>query len=551
MSAARQHYLELTLEQFPRLLAQIDRNPFAKSYGSAHRAYWHHRTADFSSASQQMACHILALLWATPGTLYSQDPSLLNWALATFRFTLRLQHRDGSFDEWYPNERGGAGPTAYVLYALVEAFKILRDQLTPKERSLSLNALRRAARHLAVFDERDPLANHQALACLAVKNVATLEPSEELEAWYETLFTKFMKSCDVEGWSTEYDGADPGYQTATLSFLARLHRLNRDPRIEAVIEPMLEFIACFFYPDGGFAGTIGSRNTANVFVFGFEYWAQYFPMAHTLARECHARLARKQLIHPGDQEDHYLPYRLQEFLEASLLTSMSLSELDLLPYQRPADFEVYLASAGILVSKQHSSYAVLNLRKGGVCKVFDLEHGRLLLNDGGWAVREARGRTTTNAWLDPQIQISRSSQTIHLRGRAAVVKNPIFTPKTFLLFRGLLLLIAWHPRLAWWSKAVIRRALMVGKRRSHLQFERILHCDWPNQHFTITDKLHSRRALKGVFYRGDLAFRVVPQSRYFSPSDLQTPVQAQNLDLSKDFVRSVHWEGNTCVELAE
>ena len=50
----------------------------------------------------------------------------------------KIQHKEGSFDEFYPYERGWVGPTAFTTFTSIEAYKLLEDEIQSllKERIL-------------------------------------------------------------------------------------------------------------------------------------------------------------------------------------------------------------------------------------------------------------------------------------------------------------------------------------------------------------------------------------------------------------------------------
>src|SRR3989344_966547 len=96
-------FLEEVLDQVPRLLGQLNRNPSSRSYGSFDRAYWHYRTNDISSCRYQEAVYTLALLYCSKfeGNKYYKDTQVLKWIQSALTFTTSIQHKNGSFDEWY------------------------------------------------------------------------------------------------------------------------------------------------------------------------------------------------------------------------------------------------------------------------------------------------------------------------------------------------------------------------------------------------------------------------------------------------------------------
>lgn len=104
----RRAYSDRALAQVPRLLSLQDRNEFSRTYGCFNREYWLCRTLDFPSSIAQFGVHSLALAYTQPfpDNPYYKQPKILLWALAAIDYWIRIQRPDGSFDEFYPNERG-------------------------------------------------------------------------------------------------------------------------------------------------------------------------------------------------------------------------------------------------------------------------------------------------------------------------------------------------------------------------------------------------------------------------------------------------------------
>ncbi len=89
--------------------------------------------------------------------------------------------------------------------------------------------------------------------------------------------------CHEEGWCLEYDGADLGYLSATVSFLAKLRKLYTDERIERVCARAIDFCSHFVFPDGHYGGSLGSRQTLHFYPHGFELFAPENPTAAAVA----------------------------------------------------------------------------------------------------------------------------------------------------------------------------------------------------------------------------------------------------------------------------
>jgi hypothetical protein len=521
MSGARpETYIDLALAEVPRILSLQDRNPFSPAYGCFHRSYWLHRTSDFPSAIAQQGVHVLALVWAheLKDNPYYRDRKILEWCLAGIRYWIRIQKDDGSFDEWYPNERGWAGPTGHLLHAMVDSYFLLGKEFPADLLPEFRKTVEKAARFLIRYDEKHVLANHHAIALLPIYDAYLLLKDESILAGFHRRYEEFLTLCDPEGWCLEYDGPDIGYLSGTVSFLTRIYRHWPDARMKAVIERAIEFSSYFLYPDGFFGGSIGSRETAHFYHYGYEFWARRDPSAAAMAEQGLAFLAEGGLIGPGVQEDHYVLYRVPEFIEAYLEWAPRES-LEPLPFARP-DFEAYYPTAGIFVQKKTNRYLVVNLRRGGVVKIFDCGSARLLHADNGWIAELADGQVVTSQWNGPY-GISRVGNELRVDGHAQYVVTRLFTPLKMALFRLFMIVAGNNAKAAYHIKSVIRRLLMVGNRPAPLSFERTVSLAEEGV-VRIRDRISALNGAKVSRLQrgGDFKVRFVPQSRYFQLCDL-------------------------------
>lgn len=542
MTSARSVYAEFGLRALPRLLTLADRNPLSPTYGCFHRDYWLYKTSDFPDAVRQFSVHALALAYAHPLTdpstgvsnPYYRNLQIRDWAIASLKFWASIQHADGSFDEFYPFERGWVGPTAFTTYAAAEAFRLLRGEVPPEVAQRVTHALRRASRCISEGErEEDRLANHHAMAVLAVATAADVLQDCRLEALVPKLWTGFLRTHhQAEGWSREYDGPDPGYLSATVSFLAKVYKLYREKPpadcplpladLRSVLRTSVDFCSYFVFPDGSTAGILGSRNTVHFYPHGFEFLSSEFPLAASIAERMMRSLAEGNLVPPDIMSDRYVHYRVPEFLLAAIDTGKRPPLLPQLPYERPP-FSTFFPAAGVAVSAQGPSYTVANLAKGGAVKSYRRDTERLCLNDSGWVGELVDGRVVTSQWMDPAHEISAGERTWRVGGQLHLVPSAkLFRITTHLIFRLALLLLGWHPRAAHWLKGRIRKSLILGRRPVPCRFERTI--EFREDHLTITDRLAnpSRLQFRRLLLGGEVPVRYVPQSRFFQPSELQS-----------------------------
>ena len=378
MNACRDVYARKALSQIPRLLGNQDRNSFSPTYGCFHRDYWLDKTSDFPDAVRQFAVHALALVYCYdfPGNIYRGQSKVRDWAIAALDFWARIQHSDGSFDEFYPYERGWVGPSAFTTFTCIEAYALLRKEMQPESAERVERAIRRAAAFIAAGEsEEDHLANHHAMACLAVWKAYRLFGDATLRQGYHRLWQGFLRYHNTEeGWSREYDGVDPGYLSATVSFLGKIYQDSRDPALLEVLRQSVEFCSYFVYPNGFYAGSIGSRNTLHFYPHGFEVLAGELPLAAAVAEKMLVALSEDKLVPPEIISDRYVAYRVPEFLQAYLDYRERPTSLPPLPYEREP-FSRYHSAARIFVANRPRQYIVANLAKGGVVKVFDRQTG--------------------------------------------------------------------------------------------------------------------------------------------------------------------------------
>ena len=524
MESLRDVYAAKALGQIPRLLGNLDRNPLSPTYGCFHRDYWLDKTSDFPDAVRQFGVHSLALVYKFdfPGSAYKGKAKIRDWAIAGMEFWTRIQHPNGSFDEFYPYERGWAGPTAFTTYVMVDSFQLLKDEISLAQAEKIKQAIRRAAYFISSGEaEEDHLANHHAIACLAVWKAYRLLKEPGLKTGFEKLWKGFLGYQTSEGWSQEYDGVDPGYLSATVSFLSKLYKENPLPEILQVLKSSIEFCSYFVYPNGFYAGSLGSRNTLHFYPHGFELLGRDFPLAARVAEEMLISLAKGKLVPPEIISDRYVFYRVPEFLQAYLDYSPRPAEMPLLPYEK-TPFSKFFAESKIWIRKTERIYSIANLAKGGVVKAFNCETGELILNDCGILGRLSGQKVVTSQWIDPGYESKTTEEGWEVSGSLNVATGQqLFTPLKGILFRTLLLLIGWHPSLAHFLKGQIRKRMILGRRPVAATFKRTFKVE--PEALTVTSRVNvnGRIHFEKLSFGDEFSVRYVPQSRYFQQQELE------------------------------
>jgi ubiquinone/menaquinone biosynthesis C-methylase UbiE len=520
-------YAKKAISQIPRILSLEDRNEFSPTYGCFNREFWLNKTLDFPSAIAQFATHSLALVYSFkfPQNIFYKKPKILKWTLAGVDFWTKIQKNDGSFDEFYPNERGWAGPTGFLLYAMVETYNLLKEHFPAELKSRFFKTVYKAARFLMLHDESGVLANHHAIALLAIWKAYLLLKDDDILKGFYVRQEDFFKYCYEEGWSLEYDGPDLGYLSASISFLGKLYKVYKSKKIFQLLQKKIEFSSYFVYPDGFYAGSIGSRHTLHFYAHGYEIMGKEIPLAFSIADKMLQALKQGKLVPPEIQEDRYFIYRTAEFLEAYLDFQPRPKDLPKLPYERQP-FQIYFKKANILVNQSKNHYLVVNLAKGGVIKLFSLNPKKLILNDCGLIVMLEDGRVATTQWIEGY-KVTHN-QEFQVKGRFHFIRYPLFTPLKMIGFRLAMLGLGWHTRLAYELKGLIRRVLMLKQKKAPIGFKRKIKIN--KDIISIQDELEllSNINLTKMSIGDEFSVRYVPQSRYFQSMELE--VQGVSLD---------------------
>ena len=166
-----------------------------------------------------------------------------------------------------------------------------------------------------------------------------------------------------EGWFYEYSGADFGYQTLTLDYLAELDFIHQDPVLCDYLKRATCFLSYGAFPNGSFGGAFGSRNTRFLYPAGLESLALKFPEAIPLARFCRKAHKKHSVVSLSCLDEPNLITMFNSFCRAALIYA-PLTNAGKLPFQ-DKQFLNHLPEAGLTISKSKNNYMVINWKKGG------------------------------------------------------------------------------------------------------------------------------------------------------------------------------------------
>lgn len=458
----RDWYAYEALRMLPRIILMIDKNRFSDTYGCFDREYWHYRTVDFPCGMNQEFCLPLAMAYSTPfpHNPYYHNERLKELVIASIRFAEKASHPDGSCDDYFPFEKA-LGALVFSTYAMTESY--IELELDDPE---MLDFFRLRGQWLIDHNETGQLANHQAFAALALYNVYLLTGEQKFLTASDKFRDITLSWQHDEGWFQEYEGADPGYHSCSIAFLAKLWQKSNDPSLVEPVKRAVEFAAYFMHPDGSYAGEYGSRNTYHFYPHGFEVWAQFTPTATRIAETYLQRSLPERRRYFNDDNRmcaHYVYDWMQSWRDYHEQREGTLDE-----HREP--FERWFDDAQIFVKKADDYYAVFSPFKGGVLKVFD--EGGPRYSDTGLLLKATNGDVLVSHLVDEEheIDVDLDNSTFTVRGPLSKRRYPLPSPVKQMAFRGMNLSVGRLGPNA--VRAILQKVLITGKPRTDVRFER-------------------------------------------------------------------------------
>jgi len=451
---------------------------------------------------------------------FYQKEQLIDWIASGLDYAAGIQGPDGSWDEFYPNEKG-FGATALVVWGGLSVLALLGDTLPPKVRTRAMESMAKGALCIGQHQKKVGfLANHYAFALAALHRARQLLDETGFRPYYEDKLSILDSLYHQEGWHTEYDGLDVGYQSTTVSFLGKIYRDTKDPKLLERVEPVCEFLTHFFYPNGHFAGAMGCRQTLHAYLHGLEVFSAEIPAAAALADRIERSLAAGLIVHPETQSDRYVHYRVEDFLLTALDFNEDKDASARLPLEQEGNLDADFPEAGVSVRKRQSYYMVTNFARGGVTKIFALPSGRLLWNDAGVLVRTEQGKLLSSQWIGEDRQVVQGNK-ISYAGQLYEISEKSFNPGKFMLMRAFVSTLARSPAISNEFKGLVRKILMLQTTESKIAQRRLYEI---GDH-KISLEIELQLKMPGVtpqkvVFGGEWFTRYVPQSRFFQYQEL-------------------------------
>lgn len=406
------------------VLALENRNRASLLYGCFDRSFWKYRlVTDFPSATYQAPVWGLSRVYAEEiSGPYFRNPHLLEWIRAGLLYGASIQNRDGSFSEWFAQERSFCA-TAFTAGAVAESCLILREELDKDAISKLTASLRKSAVWLTRSQEGGLASNQLAAASWALLTVSLLLSDSKIKLAAETKMEILLKRQNFEGWFPEYGGADTAYSFLMLSLLTRYYQLAPTEKLKAAIGSLAEFLQCFVHPDGSSGGEYTSRGASGIFWDGVFEAASISSSAASLKEQLLSRNPGWTAQGPHWDDKYRAFFGFNSMIRALLASGREAQSHDLpVSYSSGVKFKDFHQAGLVLLSTE--SYQVwLGAKRGGTLRVYSGD--KLFYQDAGYLLNCEGERFVSHAFQP------KASYTIHGKLRPQLnleieVQTPFF-----------------------------------------------------------------------------------------------------------------------------
>jgi hypothetical protein len=524
------------------LLSEQNRDPYTPTYGCFDRRFWGWKLVDFPEATFQRNVYPLAKWMQQPDRSEQEIQVLTTAVRAGLEYAFNIQHKDGSFDQAFPNEHS-YGATAFLLHPLLEAYQAIHDRCTADQKQAFENGLRKAADFLCRYsEEHGHIANHLAGSVLSLLVSAYYFSESHYEEKASELLSSILANQSGEGWFLEYEGADPGYQTLCLYYLAQVYTLRPVPELHAALEKSINFLAWFVHPDGTFGGEYGSRRTSVFYPGGLALLSNEFPLASSITSAMLEAVSEARTVTLNDIDIGNFAPLLSSYI---LLLDQERISHQLAPDLpcKNGDVSQDFPEAGLYIRGNKNYYAILGVNNGGVFKVFNPQDRTETWDDGGYVGRLANGDYITT-------QITWYGRKVNLSGDEIQLISPFYkmlrsspTPLQFIMLRILNLSIMSNIWVGNLVKKFLVDLLISGKKTFPLELTRSIR--FKSDRIVLTDvvKATGKIRLQWLMFGRPFVGIHMASARYFQKFD-DASSRLQKVD-----VDAINSGSEVCIQL--
>lgn len=456
-----------------RALSLVDESPRSSTYGCADRTYWYYRTlTNFPGATWQQLMLAFACLYRAGHSAnpYFEEPRIASLAAGLLTFWCRTQHRDGSFDEWYRNERSYC-PTAITSAGAALTIHLLGDALPTSARSAGLRSLERAGRWLEKRYNTEVM-NQNLAAAAALQALAFFMPDSRWSAAAGAKLDHVRRCQTSEGWFPEYAGMDLGYSSLALDLLAVCSVFGGGTVVAEMAKRLSAFLLSAHGAGASVAGRLGSRGTGHAFPFGAMFFGPADASAARLAERSLAGIASRLVPLPESVDDRYFAYfYLPQF--ALAYHHAATAPVAASPAAEPAQGCIEMPESGFSVRHGGTWSVAVSSRLGGAVAV--QTSGATPLYHLGYEAILSSGKCYSSAvWARTGSEsVAKARQSMPIRTEFRAVSGGVPLRRWMVPFQ-LVVQMLWSSSIAAALQSLIKRVMIAPDVTCPLTLERLV-----------------------------------------------------------------------------
>lgn len=428
-------YLSDVQSILPRILASFDYDQTSQTMGFGDRLHWAWGIKDFPNATFQGAVHGISRLWKLGLWPYDSDSHLFLQRIDSIILaTSKMTYKDGSLDEAFPNE-GSYCVTALVAYDLLCTFELLCNDVPATTLQSWKEVIRPLIAYLISNDETHAIiSNHLATATAALLRWYNLTADDTALLKAECLKDRILNHQSLDGWFEEYGGADPGYLSLCLYYLADVHYLRPEWNLIEPLKRCVEFLTYFAHPDGSFGGNYGARSTRFYCPTGILRLAREIPEAMSLAAFMDDSIAKQRVVTlPAFDESNMVPMFNCYAWAIQLAEPIQKLKNFSLPAISKDHFTRLFEQSGLLVDKGKSHYSIIALKSGGV--VYHFVDNELEILNTGVVITNRKGSIGSSRAASTYTFCAHDPQKVDIKSNIVEMTKSIQNPLKLIILR--------------------------------------------------------------------------------------------------------------------
>lgn len=511
-------YRGVVLNSIPKLLTLLDRDASSITYGSFDRQHWAWANKDFANADFQRGAYILAVLYKEnfSENKYYNNKQLLQWIFAGLDYWIKIQHKNGSFDQWYPWE-SSVGTTGFTLCSLSEAFLVIQEKIPSIQKERLLKAFDKTADFLCRQRETHGfISNHLSGTSLALLNVSSILNESKYIKQSNKLLQQILRAQSSEGWYCEYNSADPGYETLGIVYLARYWKKTQDTQLLQSLKRALDYLTYFVHPDGTIGGEYGSRSTELYYPSGIESLSFSLPQAEYIADKITAGIKNNRVLSPLTSDVFNFVPLLSSYLDAYVISRSNTKKVK--GQIEFNDFK-YFDKSKIAVWSNDKIKLIVGFAKGGVIRCYE-NGGKLLYGDCGYIAHLETGAKISSQFLNYDNGCQVTGNSCRLERYFSYAPEYRMTPIAYILLRIFSLTLGRYSRIGNWAKNLLANRLIRYKKQIPIKIIRTIQIS--DTTLTIKDilQIEGNIKLKQLKKISKFTTTFMGSARYFNPQEL-------------------------------